>query len=234
MTATSGAVAASTVLAVGVLGTACGLDGGAAASVTGAVLVAGAPWWAVRRRLTAPPAGRGVPLGRAATGRPAPGLRRRAVQVRPGTSSAAGTGVVDPAVVLDLCAAALRGGVAVPVALAATGRHLGGDEGAALVRAGTALGVGTPWEVAWVGAPPSAAAVGDALRVGWEAGASPGPQLRAAAERHRRDRRERARTAAGALGARLTLPLGACFLPAFVLLGLVPVVLGLAGDLTGP
>jgi pilus assembly protein TadC len=31
----------------------------------------------------------------------------------------------------------------------------------------------------------------------------------------------------------LVLPLGLCFLPAFVLLGLVPMLLSLAGDLFG-
>lgn len=138
---------------------------------------------------------------------------------------------LDAAFVLDLCAAAVRGGAAVPGALVVTGRHLAGEEGDALVRVGTALGLGTPWNAAWAGTPPAVAALGAALGTGWDAGASPAAQLRAAAARLRQDRRARARVAAGALGVRLTLPLGLCFLPAFVLLGLAPVVLGLAGDL---
>jgi hypothetical protein len=32
---------------------------------------------------------------------------------------------------------------------------------------------------------------------------------------------------------RTVLPLGLCFLPAFILLGIVPVVAGLAGDIFG-
>jgi len=44
-------------------------------------------------------------------------------------------------------------------------------------------------------------------------------------------RRSAARTAAARLGVRLVLPLGACFLPAFVLIGLVPVLLALGIDL---
>jgi len=167
-----------------------------------------------------------------------PGRRRPAGWVRgtvPGRSGAP-SGTLDPAFVLDLCAAAVRGGAPVPAALVVTGRHLGEQEGDALVRAGTALGLGAPWEAAWAGAPPSIASLARALSVGWDAGASPAPQLGAAAARLRRERRARVRVAAGALGVRLTLPLGLCFLPAFVLLGLVPVVLGLAGDLggTGP
>ncbi|MFC8192942.1 type II secretion system F family protein [Cellulomonas sp. NPDC057328] len=138
---------------------------------------------------------------------------------------------VDAAFLLDLCAGALAAGSALPRTLAVVGRHLGGPDGAALVRAGSTLGLGGSWAAAWADAPPAAAAVGAALATGWEAGASPGPQLRAAADRVRRDRRARVRTAAGSLAVRLTLPLGLCFLPAFALLGLVPVVLGLASGL---
>ncbi|MFS0706446.1 type II secretion system F family protein [Cellulomonas sp. 179-A 9B4 NHS] len=139
--------------------------------------------------------------------------------------------MVDAAFLLDLCAGALAAGSALPRTLAVVGRHLGGADGAALVRAGSTLELGGSWASAWADAPPAAAAVGAALATGWEAGASPGPQLRAAADRVRRDRRARVRTAAGSLAVRLTLPLGLCFLPAFALLGLVPVVLGLAGGL---
>ncbi|MBF0687047.1 MAG: type II secretion system F family protein [Cellulomonas sp.] len=171
--------------------------------------------------------GAGVPAGRRR-----PGWVRATVRGREGRSGAS-SGPLDAAFVLDLCAAAVRGGAPVPAALVVTGRHLGEQEGDALVRAGTALGLGAPWEAAWEGAPPSMAALAQALRVGRDTGASPAPQLRAAAARLRRERRARVRAAAGALGVRLTLPLGLCFLPAFVLLGLAPVVLGLAGDLRG-
>lgn len=175
--------------------------------------------WAVRRagRLSAPV----TCAGRAA----APGRARRRGE-DPGS-------VLDPALVLELCAAAVRSGAPVPRALVVVGDALGGTEGDGLARAGAALDLGADWGAAWAGAPPAAAAVGAALQVGWTAGAAPGPQLRAAADVVRRERRSAVRAACGALGARLTLPLGACFLPAFVLLGLVPVVVALAGDVLG-
>ena len=72
------------------------------------------------------------------------------------------------------------------------------------------------------------------LEASWSTGSAPGPALRGRADQLRRDRR--ARTAAGRRarsGVRLVLPLGLCFLPAFVLLGLVPMLLSLAGDLLG-
>lgn len=166
---------------------------------------------------------------------PAPGGHRRTAPGRPGTPRPGDdpAGVLDPALVLELCAAAVRSGAPVPRALVVVGEALGGAEGGGLARAGAALDLGADWGAAWAGAPPAAAAVGAALHVGWTAGAAPGPQLRAAADVVRRERRSAVRAACGALGARLTLPLGACFLPAFVLLGLVPVVVALAGDVLG-
>jgi len=196
--------------------------------VAAAVLLAVSPWVVAR-------APRRVAGGAAARGRGAPrrSVGRRFHLAGRGHRGRGDPDVLDPAFVLDLCAAAVRGGAAVPTALVATGRHLPGPEGRALVHVGTALGLGASWQSAWAGVPPSVAALGRALDAGRGAGASPGPQLRAAAARLRRERRARVRAAAGALGVRLTLPLGLCFLPAFVLLGLVPVVVGLAGDLLG-
>lgn len=43
--------------------------------------------------------------------------------------------------------------------------------------------------------------------------------------------RQLARGAASRLGVRLVLPLGLCYLPAFVLLGVMPVVAQLAGGI---
>ncbi len=53
---------------------------------------------------------------------------------------------------------------------------------------------------------------------------------RLAAEARAEDR-ARAEQAARRAGVLAVAPLGACFLPAFVLLGVVPVVVGLAGPL---
>lgn len=205
-----------------------------AAVVAGTVLVGTAPWGAPGRLRSAGARHGG---GRAGPGRGAAGgvHRARVAGRRPrgagGGRSTPAQVPVDPAFLLDLCAASLAAGSALPRTLTVVGRHLAGADGAALVRAGATLELGGQWHLAWAGAPPGAAAVADALATAWEAGASPGPQLRAASHRLRRERRARVRTASGALAVRLTLPLGACFLPAFVLLGLVPVVLGLAGGL---
>jgi pilus assembly protein TadC len=50
------------------------------------------------------------------------------------------------------------------------------------------------------------------------------------ADEMRREQRLAATEAARRAGVRAVLPLGVCFLPAFVLLGIVPTLVGLAGS----
>ncbi|MBO9555464.1 type II secretion system F family protein [Cellulomonas sp.] len=138
---------------------------------------------------------------------------------------------VDVVLVLELVDAAVATGVALPRALEAVGSAVGGARGDALHRAGTALVLGASWSTAWSGAGDALRMVANALEPAWATGSAPGPALRACAEAVRRDRRGRVREAAGSLGVRLVLPLGLCFLPAFVLLGIVPVVLSFARGL---
>lgn len=171
-------------------------------------------------------------LQRAEGGRAGPGLAgdgsARGGPVRRAASGGRGTAAGEPdvATVLDLVAAACAAGASIPGALLAVGAALPGA-GRSLVRAGTALGVGAGWDAAW----PDGGPVCAALRPAWEDGSAPGPALRAAAETARRDRHTRALEAAGRLGVRLVLPLGLCYLPAFVLVGLVPVLVSMAsGD----
>jgi tight adherence protein B len=140
----------------------------------------------------------------------------------------------DVQVVLELVAAAMRSGAGVPRALEATGVAVGGPDGAVLTRAAHALVLGASWERSWADAPAALEPMVRALRGAWLDGAAPGEALRAAGEEVRHERRSGARTAAARLGVRLVLPLGVCYLPAFVLVGLVPVLLALGiGLLTG-
>lgn len=138
---------------------------------------------------------------------------------------------VDLQVVLSLVAAALTAGAGVPRALGATGGAVGGPLGSALRRAARALVLGADWDRAWAGAPAALTPMVRALRGAWLDGAAPGEALRAAGDEVQHERRSAARTAAARLGVRLVLPLGACYLPAFVLVGLVPVLLALGIDL---
>jgi len=155
--------------------------------------------------------------------------RRRRAEVAP---TLVEDGPIDVAVVLALLEAALASGAGVPRALAAVGHAVGGADGPALARASAALVLGAGWDTAWAGAPVRLRPVADCLAPTWTTGSAPGPALRAAAAGLLRERRIVAREAAGRLGVRLVLPLGLCFLPAFVLIGLVPVLISVGGQVT--
>ncbi|NUU16083.1 secretion system protein [Cellulomonas humilata] len=177
--------------------------------VASAVGAATSPWWWGRARSR--PTGARRVLRRATAGRPPAPL--------------------DPVLLLDLIDVAIATGASVPRALAAVGAAVGGEQGDALARGATGLLLGSSWHSAWSGAP--VADVVDVLETSWTTGSAPGPALRGRADQLRRERRARTAAAAGSLGVQLVLPLGLCFLPAFVLLGLVPMLLSLAGDLLG-
>lgn len=184
------------------------------------LLVAGAPWVGVRSAARLGAVG-GVgfdPVGAAVEEASLPGGRRPHL---------------DVLVLLDLLDAAIAAGVSLPRALGAVGGASGGVDGDALARAASALVLGATWRTAWVGAPARLDPVIEGLAPTWETGAAPGPALRAAAAHLRTERRTAGREAAGRLGVHLVLPLGLCFLPAFVLIGLVPVLVSLGSGLLG-
>ncbi|WP_264029433.1 type II secretion system F family protein [Cellulosimicrobium sp. SH8] len=198
------------------------------------VLVATTPWWvarsAVGRRVV------GVARRAASAGGPPDGAwgegERGTGRGGRGRPDDAGT-AIETGVLLELLAAAVRSGAAVPRALDVVGSCVGGRDGSGLRAAGAALLLGASWDAAWVGAPPRLAVVQRALRPAWLHGAAPAPALRAAAQASRQDRTAAAKTAAARLAVHLVLPLGACFLPAFVLVGLVPVLVSLGSGLLG-
>lgn len=195
------------------------------------VVAASLPWWGAA-------GGRAGRLGGSSTIPTDAGPRstRRAVGWLPRGSSARSApreAAPDTALLLELVAAALSAGAPVPRALSTIADELPGDVGAGLRRAAGALALGASWSTAWADVPAAVRAVGDALEPTATTGASPVPLLRSAAAAARRRRRAAGRAAAGRVGVWLVLPLGLCFLPAFLLLGVVPVVLSIAGGLLG-
>ena len=140
---------------------------------------------------------------------------------------------VDAAVLLDITRAAIVAGASVPGALAALADALPSNQGGPLARVVTALRLGAPWSEAWQGTPARYRDLQRALEPAWTDGVSPVPLLQQAADTVRARRTARAREAAARLGVRLVLPLGLCLLPAFVLLGLVPVLLSTGAGLFG-
>lgn len=162
-----------------------------------------------------------------AIGRPRPAAPRR-----PGREPR--PGALDPAVLLDLLDIALASGAPIPRALSVLADSLGADPLATPLRtAGAALRLGARWPEAWTDSPPALGPVAAALEPAWTDGIDPGPIVRHHAAQIRARRHRESREAAARLGARLVLPLGLCFLPAFVLLSMVPVLLSGAGVLLG-
>lgn len=134
---------------------------------------------------------------------------------------------------VDLLAAVLKSGAPLDRALAVVGGAVGGPLGERFARVGRALRLGVAGEPGWraledvVGAERLVPA---AIRA-----ADSGAALAAACARCAADLREgreaRAEAAAQQAGVWVVLPLGFCFLPAFVLVGVVPIVLGVLDEL---
>lgn len=160
----------------------------------------------------------------------------------------------DLPLVLDLLGACLAGGASPPAAAAAVARAVGGPAGDRLHRVATALSVGTPGAAAWSSldssgrpdepldarrasehvpdtAPRTSDPMGPAARAlsrSADGGARVVDVLARLAEEERRRERARGAEAARRAGVLAVAPLGLCHLPSFVLLGVVPVVAGLA------
>lgn len=77
----------------------------------------------------------------------------------------------------------------------------------------------------------SLAPVGRSIARAAESGAPVAAAVAAVADEHRRQRRWRAQLRAHRVGVRAAAPLGLCFLPAFILIGIVPVVVGIGRTL---
>lgn len=135
---------------------------------------------------------------------------------------------------LDLLSACLAGGAETGRAASAVARAVGGPCGARLDAVSAALAVGTAATDAWrrlSGDDPDdpLAAVARLLSRAAEGGAPVAATIARLADDARSDSRSVAEQAARRVGVLVVAPLGLCFLPAFVLLGVVPVILGLAG-----
>jgi len=135
--------------------------------------------------------------------------------------------------IAGLLAAALASGATLASALAAVADAVG-DPAARVLRpvlAGLALGADPVQAWRGIADEPSLRPVGAALIRSTQSGAPLAGQLERIAEDMRRDRQQSVELAARAAGVRAVAPLGACFLPAFVLVGVVPVVVSLAAGL---
>ncbi|WP_303965129.1 type II secretion system F family protein [Rothia mucilaginosa] len=147
------------------------------------------------------------------------------------SASLTGSAPVDTALVLELLAAQLRVGLA---PLAALGTLAEALNSRALHTVCQRLQMGSGWGSAWSGS--SAGTFGelrDALAPAYTGGAPSTALLLSLADAHRLSERRAAERAAGKLSVALVVPLGLCSLPAFICLGIVPILISLLPTLTG-
>ena len=139
-------------------------------------------------------------------------------------------GDTDAALACDLIASALACGASIPRALDALADACAQEP---LAWTASSLRLGATWEQAWEEAPAWADPLRDALEASWTAGTAPEGMLARCASWERRTRLIDAKTRAEELSVRLVGPLGAFFLPAFLLLGIAPLLAHLMGTVAG-
>ncbi|MDT5064212.1 MAG: hypothetical protein QOK02_367 [Mycobacterium sp.] len=135
---------------------------------------------------------------------------------------------------LEVFAACLTSGMAVATAAAATGPSAPRLLAGVLMRAADLLTLGADPATAWSDPDRSGDQRIEALLRLARRSASSGTALAQGvaelAEQSRLDARDAAQAAAERASVLIAGPLGLCYLPAFLCLGIVPVVVGLAGD----
>lgn len=141
---------------------------------------------------------------------------------------------VDPlaaAGAFDLLAACLSAGLPVGTAAQVVAPSAPDRLASVLRQAGDLLSLGAEPEAAWAAAAaePASESLARLARRSARSGASLAVGVRGLAAEHRAAATDAAAAAAERAGVLVTGPLGLCFLPAFLCLGVVPVVLGLAG-----
>ncbi|GAB1812918.1 type II secretion system F family protein [Mycobacterium sp. MUNTM1] len=176
--------------------------------------------------------GPGPSLVRGRAGTPMRGARRPR-----GRAPARGPDPLAFASCLDVLAVCLAAGMAVSTAAAAAAPSAPPKLAGVLRRAADLLALGADPAVAWSVSPSPQHAADpqiDALlrlaRRSASSGAALADGVAELAEESRHDAAHAATAAAERAGVLIAGPLGLCFLPAFVCLGIVPVVAGLAGD----
>ncbi len=159
-------------------------------------------------------------------GRTAP-TRRRHRPARSGDPLAAAS-------TFDVLAACLRSGMAVSTAAAATAQSAPAELARLLNRAADLLALGADPATAWsdrhLTKDDHAEALLRLARRSAASGAALANGVAELAEQARHDAADSASAAAERASVLIAGPLGVCYLPAFLCLGIVPVVAGLAGD----
>ncbi|WP_258803346.1 type II secretion system F family protein [Pseudarthrobacter sp. NS4] len=146
------------------------------------------------------------------------------------TRKRGGPGLKDTAMMLELVAAMLDAGSSIGRSLELVAASASDRYSDSLRPVVSALAIGADWDTAWRSSAvrlPEILELRDALGFAALTGAPSSAILYAQAARLRRERFRAAEKRAASLGVKLVVPLGLCSLPAFICLGVVPVLLAL-------
>jgi pilus assembly protein TadC len=149
---------------------------------------------------------------------------------RRSSPSGAEYGLRDTAMMLELIAAMLDAGAGIGRSLELVAAAASPERTKSLKPVVAALAIGADWETSWRNSEGHSAeilALRDALGFAALTGAPSSAILYAQAARMRRERFRSAEKRAASLSVKLVIPLGLCSLPAFICLGVVPVLLAL-------
>lgn len=158
-------------------------------------------------------------------------LSRCAVPSRPESGRPGQVTPVDTALMLELLAAQLRAGASPVEALRTLAEALGSGSLRSVCQR---LQLGSNWEAAW--SDPSTGKFGslrEAVAPAYTGGSPSAALLLSLADAQRLSEHRAAERAAGKLSVALVVPLGLCSLPAFICLGIVPIVISLIPALAG-
>lgn len=134
-------------------------------------------------------------------------------------------------VVAELLSAVVGAGASTSDAVGAAAAAVADPTASHLHAVRAALALGAPPEEAWSRAPTALSPIATAIRRSQTTGAPLTYVLEMAAEDLRREHRSAVQAAARAAGVRVVAPLALCFLPAYLLIGVVPIVASLARGL---
>ena len=136
---------------------------------------------------------------------------------------------VEPiALVLEMSATLLETGLPVRTVLEIIGENIPGYD--PLIKVARALELNVSWERSWVQMPAHIQELELSLRFTQLSGAPVAKLLRAAAQGERKRQLRETEARGAEFGIKLVIPLGLCALPAFVCLGIVPIVISLLPD----
>lgn len=150
------------------------------------------------------------------------GVNPPAARVRD-KSSVQGSEPID--LVLDLGASLMDSGLPMTTLLESMGRCI--PQCSALRTVARCLEMNMEWDKAWEPAPAWLAPLQRSLGFAQATGAPASALLRNTAQLQRRQRVQRVARCGAQFATKLVLPLGACALPAFIALGVVPLIIAL-------